>query len=58
MLEEISVIHEDKDGLTSRSGQYSMRINKHNYEKLYDAQGNLKIDLVRKAVNRMKNNEY
>ena len=46
---------EEKEGLTERSdrGMYMMKINKKNMDNLYNMQGTLKMDAIKRAANRM-----
>ena len=54
LLTEISVMGEERrDGNTTRRSRgtpYSVRINRENMDNLYNAQGNLKIDVIKRAV--------
>ncbi len=42
----------------SRGSSYAVKINKDVMDNLYNARGKLKLDLVKRVVNKMKINTY
>lgn len=54
LLSEISILgQERREGNTTRRSRgtpYNVRINRQNMDNLYNAQGNLKIDVIKRAV--------
>lgn len=55
LLCDVSIKCEEKQGMTERSdrGMYMMKINKKNMDNLYNMQGTLKMDAIKRAANRM-----
>ena len=59
LLSEVSMIRDER-GSTSRRSRgtpHSVRINRENMDNLYNIQGNLKLDVIKRAVDRMKRSE-
>ncbi len=52
----LGIVREDEKMETSRSrkSNYRLKLNKENLDNLYAADGSLKLNLVKKVINKMK----